>query len=138
MYKCFLNKYIKGKTLFSFVLFFFTKEKKQNFLHPLETWQETAYQKLELRSSHHGFVETNLICIHEDAESDIAISCGVGHRWGSDLALPCLQWRPVDTALIQPLAWECLYAMGTALKKKKKTKKWILKGVYYVYISRYE
>ena len=31
--------------------------------------------------------------------------------------------RPVATALIQPLAWEPLYAVGAALKRKKTKKK---------------
>ena len=49
------------------------------------------------------------------------MSCGVGHRCGSDLAL--LSRRLADTALIRPLAWEPPYAMGVALKKKKKKRK---------------
>ena len=35
---------------------------------------------------------------------------------------PALHWlwcRPAAVALIQPLAWELLYATGAALKKKK-------------------
>ena len=35
-----------------------------------------------------------------------AMSCGVGHRHGSDPALLWLWHRPVATALIRPLAWE--------------------------------
>ena len=52
------------------------------------------------------------------------MSCGVGHRLGSDLALLWLWCRPAATALIQPLAWEPPYAVGVALKiqKKEKTK----------------
>ena len=34
--------------------------------------------------------------------SGIAVSCGVGHRLGSDLALLCLWCRPVATAPIRP------------------------------------
>ena len=51
------------------------------------------------------------------------MSCGVGHRRGSD---PMLQWlwcRPAATAPIQPLAWETPYAMGVALKRQKTKKK---------------
>ena len=48
------------------------------------------------------------------------MSCDVGHRHGSDLALLWLWHRPAATALIQPLAWEALYAVGAALEKKKK------------------
>ena len=45
------------------------------------------------------------------------MSCGVGCRGGSDLALLGLGCR------IRPLAWESPYATGAALKsKKKKTK----------------
>jgi len=55
------------------------------------------------------------------------MSCGVGHRRGSDPELLWLWCRPVATVLIGPLAWEPPYAAGEALKdketKKKKTKK---------------
>ena len=51
------------------------------------------------------------------------MSCGVGHRRGSNLALLLLWCRPVATALIQPLAWEPLYVTGAALKRPKKKKK---------------
>ena len=58
-------------------------------------------------------------------ESGIAVSCGVGQRCGSDLALLWL-WHccgcGVAVALIQPLAWEFPYAAGAALKRKKKKK----------------
>ena len=51
------------------------------------------------------------------------MSCGVGHRGGSDPALLWLwpwPWPwPAATALIGPLAWELPYAMGMALKSKK-------------------
>ena len=36
------------------------------------------------------------------------MSCGIGHRHGSDSA---------STTLIRPLAWEPPYAVGAALKK---------------------
>ena len=49
----------------------------------------------------------------------IAVSCGVDHRCGSDLALLWLWLRLAAVALIQPLAWETPYAMGVALKKKQ-------------------
>ena len=51
------------------------------------------------------------------------MSCGVGCRRGSDLALLWLWRRLVATALIRPLAWEPPYAAGAAQKKAKKTKK---------------
>ena len=48
------------------------------------------------------------------------MSCGVGHRWGSDSALLWLWCRPAAIAPIQLLAWEPPYAMGAALEKKRK------------------
>ena len=52
------------------------------------------------------------------------MSCGVGHRHGSDLALLAGLWhRLVATALIPPLAWESPCASGVALKKDKKIEK---------------
>ena len=53
--------------------------------------------------------------------SSVAMSCGVGHRRGSDhmLLLLWLWWRLAATAPIGPLAWEFPYAMGVALKSKK-------------------
>ena len=50
------------------------------------------------------------------------MNCGVGHRWGLDLALLWLWHRPAAAAPIQPLALELPYAAGAALKKiNKKT-----------------
>ena len=51
------------------------------------------------------------------------MSCGVGRRRGSDLALLWLWRRPAATAPIRPLAWDPPYATGVALEKGKKTKK---------------
>ena len=51
------------------------------------------------------------------------MSCGVGHRRGSDLALLWLWRRPAAAAPIGPLAWELPYAAGMALKRQKKKKK---------------
>ena len=48
------------------------------------------------------------------------MSSGVGLRRGSDLALRWLWHRPAATALIRPLAFEPPYAVGSALKKKKR------------------
>ena len=50
------------------------------------------------------------------------VSCGVGHRYGLDLALPWLWQRPAAAAPIRPLARELSYAWGAALKRQK-TKK---------------
>ena len=59
------------------------------------------------------------------------MSCGVGHRRGSDAALLWLWHRLAATAPIQPLAWEPPYAAAAAQemakrqkKKKKKRKKY--------------
>ena len=53
------------------------------------------------------------------------MSCGVGHRHGSDPALLGLWCRPAAAAPIRPLAWEPPCATGAALKDqtKKKQKK---------------
>ena len=51
------------------------------------------------------------------------MSCGVGHRCGSDLGLLWLWCRPKAVALIRPLDWEPPYAMVTAQYKKKKREK---------------
>ena len=53
--------------------------------------------------------------------SGSAVSSGVGHRCGLDLALLWLWCRAVAAAPIQPLAWELPYAPGAALKRKKKS-----------------
>ena len=52
--------------------------------------------------------------------SGVAVSCGVDHRRGLDLALLWLWRRPAAAAPIRPLAWELPYASGAALKEKKK------------------
>ena len=51
------------------------------------------------------------------------MSCGVGHRCGSDMALLWLWRRPSATALIRTLAWEPPCAVGVALQKDKKQNK---------------
>ena len=51
------------------------------------------------------------------------MSCGVGHRRGSDPALLWLWRRPVATALIRPLAWEPPYATGAAQEMAKRQNK---------------
>ena len=51
------------------------------------------------------------------------MSCSVGCRLGSDLALLWPWRRPVATVLIHPLAWEPPYATGAALKRQKEKKK---------------
>ena len=68
--------------------------------------------------------------IHEDVgsipgltqclRSSVAMTCGVGHRRGSDLVLLWLWYRPAAAAPIRLLAWKPPYAAGAALKRKKK------------------
>jgi len=79
-------------------------------------------------------VETNPTRIRKDVGSipgltqwvkdlALAMSCGVGCRCGSDLALLWLWCRPAVVAPIRPLAWETPYAVSEALKRPKKKKK---------------
>ena len=51
------------------------------------------------------------------------MSCGVGCRRGSDLALLWLWHRLATTAPIRSLVWEPPYAVGAALKGQKAKKK---------------
>ena len=48
------------------------------------------------------------------------MSCGVGHRCGSDLVLLWLWHRLAALALIRPLAWELTSTTGVSLKKHAK------------------
>ena len=75
----------------------------------------------------------NLTRIHEDVclipglakwvkDLDIAVSCGVGHRLGSDLMLLWLWCKLAAVAPIGRLPWEPPYAMGAALKCEKQNK----------------
>ena len=57
------------------------------------------------------------------------MSCGVGWRHDSNLALLCLWHRPAATAPIQPLAWEPPNAAGAALEKAKRQKKMQLRRI---------
>ena len=81
----------------------------------------------ELRSPCRGSAETNPIVsmrmqIRSLASisvsgSGFAVSCGVGHRHGSD---PVLLWRRLRAAApIRPLGWEPPYGAGAAIKTKK-------------------
>ena len=51
------------------------------------------------------------------------MSCGVGDRCGSDLALLWLWCGPAATAPIRPLVWEPPCAAGVALEKTKTKKR---------------
>ena len=59
------------------------------------------------------------------------MSCGVGHRRGSDPMLLWLWCRPAATAPIGPLAWEPPYAEGAAQEIAKRPKK--KKKIYQVF-----
>ena len=48
------------------------------------------------------------------------MGCGVGHRLGPDPELLWLWCRLAAVVPIRPLAWELPYAVGVALKKKKR------------------
>ena len=50
--------------------------------------------------------------------SGVAVSWGVGHRRGWDLALLWLWHRPTAVAPIRPLVWKPPYAVGAALKRQ--------------------
>ena len=50
------------------------------------------------------------------------MSCGIGHRHGSDCALRWLWSRPAATAPIGLLEWEHPYATDMALKRQKDKK----------------
>ena len=49
----------------------------------------------------------------------MAMSCGVGHRRGSDPTLLWLWCRPAAEAPIRPLAWKLPCATDAALKKNR-------------------
>ena len=51
------------------------------------------------------------------------MSCGVGCRFGPDLALLWLWCSLAAVAPIGPLAWERPYATGVALKRQKEKSK---------------
>ena len=51
------------------------------------------------------------------------MSCGVGRRRRSDLALLWLWHKPAAVAPMRPLAWEPPFAAGAALKGQKTKKK---------------
>ena len=92
---------------------------KRRYPHsPLRAKGFHHIKKANIGNSHRGSVVTNLTSIHEDMGSIPGLA-----QWVKDLALLWLWCRPEATALIQPLAWELLYASGTTLKRQKEKKK---------------
>ena len=84
------------------------------------TWGKQLI-RTNCRSSYCGTVETNLISIHQGADSipgltqwvkdeSLLMSCDVGQRLSSDLVLLWLWCMLAAAAPIQPLAWEYAYA----------------------------
>ena len=65
------------------------------------------------------------------------MSCGVGWRVNSDMALLWLWYRLAATTPIPPLGWELPYASGTAMGKKKVafvfTQSWIPLWIHYLW-----
>ena len=93
----------------------------------------TLFKNIWLWSSCYGSAVTNPTGNHGDMglvpgpaqwvkDPAFAVSCGVGHRRGSDPLLLWLWQRPAAAALIQALAWQLPYATQVALKKKKQKK----------------
>ena len=85
-------------------------------------------------SSQWRAAEKILTSIHEDAGFNpwphsvgwgysVAMSCGVGCRRGTDLALLWWWCRVAAVALIRPLAWELPYVSDVASKAKQTNKK---------------
>ena len=65
------------------------------------------------------------------------MSCGVGHRGGSDLAVLWLWHRPAAVPPIPPLAWELPYAADAVLEKKRQKKKsYLTRDLYPEYILK--
>ena len=60
--------------------------------------------------------------LDQQVEDLVAMSCGVGHRCGSDPVWLRLRCTSAGVAPIRPLAWEPPYATSVALKKEKKHK----------------
>ena len=62
------------------------------------------------------------------------MSCAVGRRLSSDLALLRLWHRPAATAPIRPLAYEPPYALGAALKRQKDKKKKVFWSHFQIFL----
>ena len=69
-------------------------------------------------ASIHEYEGQSLALLSGVEGSGVGVGCGIGRTCSSDLALLWLWHRPVATGPISHLAWEPLYAAGTALKKQ--------------------
>ena len=86
-------------------------------------------QNADLGSSHCGSMEKNPTGIHEDIGlipgldqwvegSQVAGSCGISPRLGSDPVVLWLLCRSAAITPIPPITWELPYATGAELKSK--------------------
>ena len=91
-------------------------------------------QNEKQKSSHCASAVMNLTSTHEDVglipglaqwvkDSGIAVSCGVGHRRGSNLVLLWLWCRLAATALIRPCPGNFHKPQVLSWKKKERDKK---------------
>ena len=60
------------------------------------------------------------LALLNELRSRIATTCGIGRKFGSDLALLWLWCRPTAEVLIWPQAWELPWPQVQPFKKKKK------------------
>ena len=65
------------------------------------------------------------------------MSCGAGHRCGSDPSLLWVWHRLVAAAPIKPLDWELPYAAGAAIKRKKEKEKRVEARIYVILNPRH-
>ena len=106
-----------------------------------EERKNSEFKIVQFWSSRHGSMLTNQLgsmrlLIQSLAplsglRSRVVMSCGVGYRRGSDPALLWLWCRPAAVAPFKPLVWKLPFAVGAALKskKKKKRKKFAILGL---------
>ena len=101
MYKC------------SKVLIYFVSRNKEGTESPLAQWKRIRL----------GTMRLWVRVLASRSGLSVVMSCGVGHRCGSNLVLLWLWCRLAAVAPTGPIAWEPPHALGAALKSKKKKKK---------------